>query len=75
MERKYRFLRDKYYELLLPTLFMVMSEKIAVVIDVVVIALLIGGSQLSSLNLMSPLLYFTGILYVFFLVREAACWH
>ena len=66
MERKYRFLRDKYYELLLPTLFMVMSEKIAVVIDVVVIALLIGGSQLSSLNLMSPLLYFTGIFYVFF---------
>ena len=53
---------------------MVMSEKIAVVIDVVVIALLIGGSQLSSLNLMSPLLYFTGIFYVF-LVREAACWH
>ena len=66
MERKYRFLRDKYYGLLLPTLFMVMSEKIAVVIDVVVIALLIGGSQLSSLNLMSPLLYFTGIFYVFF---------
>ena len=66
MERKYRFLTDKYYELLLPTLFMVMSEKIAVVIDVVVIALLIGGSQLSSLNLMSPLLYFTGIFYVLF---------
>ena len=66
MERKYRFLRDKYYGLLLPTLFMVMSEKIAVVIDVVVIALLIGGSQLSSLNLMSPLLYFTGIFYVLF---------
>ena len=66
MERKYQFLRDKYYELLLPTLFMVMSEKIAVVIDVVVIALLIGGSQLSSLNLMSPLLYFTGIFYVLF---------
>lgn len=66
MERKYQFLRDKYYELLLPTLFMVMSEKIAVVIDVVVIGLLIGGSQLSSLNLMSPLLYFTGIFYVLF---------
>ena len=66
MERKYRFLTDKYYELLLPTLFMVMSEKIAVVIDVVVIGLLIGGSQLSSLNLMSPLLYFTGIFYVLF---------
>ena len=66
MERKYQFLRDKYYELLLPTLFMVMSEKIAVVIDVVVIGLLIGGSQLSSLNLISPLLYFTGIFYVLF---------
>ena len=66
MERKYRFLRDKYYELLLPTLFMVMSEKIAVVIDVVIIGMLIGGSQLASLNLMSPLLYFTGIFYILF---------
>lgn len=66
MKRKYLFLKKKYYELLLPTLFMVMSEKIAVVIDVIMIGMFIGGSQLSSLNLMSPLLYFTGIFYILF---------
>ena len=66
MERKYIFLRKKYYELLLPTLFMVVSEKIAVVIDMIMIGMFIGGSQLSSLNLMSPILYFTGIFYILF---------
>ena len=66
MKRKYSFLKHKYYELLIPTLFMVMSEKIAVVIDVIMIGLIIGGSKLAPLNLMSPLLYFTGIFYVLF---------
>lgn len=66
MERKYLFLKDKYYELLIPTLFMVMSEKIAVVIDIIMIGLIIGGSKLAPLNLMSPLLYFTGIFYILF---------
>ena len=65
MERKYLFLKDKYYELLLPTLFMVLSEKICAIIDVIVVGWFIGGSQLSSLNLMSPLLYFTGIFLCF----------
>lgn len=66
MERKYQFLKDKYYELLIPTLFMVMSEKIAVVIDVIIIGMIIGGSKLSPINSVSPLLYFTGILYILF---------
>lgn len=66
MERKYRFLRDKYYGLLLPTLFMVMSEKIAVVIDVIMVGIFIGGSQLAPINSISPLLYFTGIFYILF---------
>ena len=66
MERKYSFLRDKYYELLLPTMFMVMSEKIAVVIDVVLIGLILGGSKLAPVNSISPLLYFTGIFYILF---------
>jgi len=66
MERKYSFLRDKYYELLLPTMFMVMSEKIAVVIDVVLIGLILGGSELAPVNSISPLLYFTGIFYILF---------
>lgn len=66
MQRKYLFLKDKYYELLLPTVFMVMSEKICVIIDIFLIGLIIGGSQLAPLNLMSPLLYFTGIFYILF---------
>ena len=66
MVREYSFLRDKYYELLLPTLFMVLSEKIAVIIDVILIGVFIGGNELSSINLSSPLFYLTGIFYILF---------
>ena len=45
---------------------MVMSEKICIIIDIFLIGLFIGSTELSSLNLMSPLLYFTGIFYILF---------
>ncbi|MBE6508724.1 MAG: hypothetical protein E7Z77_04840 [Methanobrevibacter sp.] len=66
MKRNYLFLRDKYRELLLPTLFMVMSEKVAVVIDVIIIGIFIGGNELSAISITSPLLYITGIFYILF---------
>lgn len=66
MERDYSFLKQKYNELLLPTLFMVMSEKVAMVIDVIIIGAIIGGNELSAINLISPLLYITGIFYILF---------
>ena len=37
LEREYSFLRKKYNELLLPTFFMVMSEKMCAVVDVIII--------------------------------------
>lgn len=66
LERKYTFLKHKYNELLLPTFFMVMSEKLAVVIDVIIIGFILGSAQLSVINLASPLTYFTCIFYVLF---------
>ena len=66
LERKYEFLRKKYNELLLPTFFMEMSEKICTLIDLIIIGFFIGSSQLAVLNLANPITYFTGIFYVLF---------
>lgn len=66
LERKYTFLKHKYNELLLPTFFMVTSEKICAVIDVIIIGFLLGSTQLSVINLASPLTYVTGIFYTLF---------
>lgn len=66
LERKYTFLKNKYNELLLPTFFMVMSEKICAVIDVIIIGFLLGSVQLSVVNLASPMTYITGIFYILF---------
>ena len=45
---------------------MVMSEKICAVIDVILIGFLLGSTQLSVVNLASPLMYVTGIFYILF---------
>lgn len=66
LERKYDFLKNKYNELLLPTFFMVMSEKVCAVIDVIIIGFLLGPVQLSVVNLASPMTYLTGIFYILF---------
>lgn len=66
LERNYTFLKHKYNELLLPTFFMVMSEKICIVIDVIIIGFILGSTQLSLLNLASPLTSVTGIFYILF---------
>ena len=66
LERKYTFLTNKYNELLLPTFFMVMSEKECAVIDVIIIGFLLGPVQLSVVNLASPMTYLTGIFYILF---------
>lgn len=51
MERKYSFLKEKYYELLIPTMLMVMSEKVCAVADVFLIGRFLGGGMLASINL------------------------
>lgn len=64
--RKYTFLRKKYNELLLPTLFMVMSEKLCVIIDIIIICIILGSTQASVINLASPITYTTCIFYSLF---------
>lgn len=66
LERKYTFLKHKYNELLLPTFFMVLSEKVCAVIDVIIIGFILGSSQLSVINLASPMIYVTGIFHILF---------
>jgi len=66
LERNYSFLKNKYNELLLPTFFMVMSEKICVLIDMLIIGIFLGSTQLSVINLATPLTYITGIFYMLF---------
>lgn len=66
LERKYEFLRHKYNELILPTCFMVMSEKICTIIDVLLIGLFLGSTQLAVINLATPITYVTGIFYILF---------
>lgn len=45
---------------------MVMSEKVCTVIDVIIIGFILGSTQLSVINLASPLTYITGIFYILF---------
>lgn len=65
-ERKFKFLRNKYIELLLPTFFMVVSEKVAVVIDVIIIGFLAGSALLAVVDLAAPMTYITGMFYILF---------
>lgn len=66
LERKYTFLKKKYDEFLLPTFFMVMSEKVCVIIDIIIIGFLLSSTQASVINLTSPVTYATGIFYILF---------
>lgn len=64
--RKYDFLKNKYNELLLPTIFMLISDKSCSIIDVIIIGFFLGSTQLSVINMASPLTYITGVFYVLF---------
>ena len=66
LERRYSFLRSKYNQLLLPTFFMVMSEKLCIIIDVIIIGFFLGSTQLSVINLAAPITYFIGVSYILF---------
>ena len=64
LERRYEFLKNKYNELLLPTIFMVASEEICSLIDVIIISFLIGSTQLAIINLIAPMNHITLIFYI-----------
>ena len=66
MERRYTLLKNKYNELLLPTLFTIISGSLCGFIDVVIAGFLLDSTQLSVLFLGSPLKYVTSIFYTLF---------
>lgn len=60
------FLKNKYKELFLPTLLMVMSEKICTIIDTFMITYFIDASILAATSVSSSFIYYMGIFYVLF---------
>ncbi|WP_296885276.1 MATE family efflux transporter [uncultured Methanobrevibacter sp.] len=63
MERRYDILKNKYNELLWPTLFTIISGSLCGLMDMIVTGFLSNSTQLSVLFLGSPLKYITGIFY------------
>lgn len=67
LTRNFDFLKHKYRELLLPTLLMLLSDKICFIIDIAIIAMFIPDSTLlSAINLASPFIYFSAVIYTLF---------
>ncbi len=67
LTRNFDFLKHKYRELLLPTLLMLLSDKICFIVDVALIGFFIPDSTLlAAINLASPFIYFSTVLYTLF---------
>lgn len=67
LTRDFDFLKDKYREMLLPTLLMLLSDKICLIADVLVIGFFLSDSSfLSSIDLASPFIYFSAVIYTLF---------
>lgn len=67
LTRNFDFLKHKYRELLLPTLLMLFSDKICFIVDVALIGFFIPDSTLlAAINLASPFIYFSAVLYTLF---------
>lgn len=65
-ERNYDFIRRKYREFFLPTLLMVLSEKICSLVDVFIMTFFLESSVVSATTISSPFIYFMGIFYILF---------
>ena len=63
MNRGFDFLKRKYYEVLLPNLFVKLSDKLGTILDVIIVGFLIGSSQLPALNAVSPFFLISAIIY------------
>lgn len=67
LTRDLDFLKHKYRELLLPTLLMLLSDKICLIADAVLIGYFFEDSSfLSAINMASPYIYFSAVLYTLF---------
>lgn len=66
MERNYEFLKKKYYELLYPTIMIEMSETLCSYIDIILIAMILGFSQLPAIEITYPFTYASLTFYIIF---------
>lgn len=63
MDRGFDFLKRRYYEVLVPNLLVQLSDKLGTVLDVIVVGFLLGSSQLPALNVVSPFILFSSVIY------------
>ena len=49
--------------MLIPNIFIQLSDKVDTVLDVIVVGFLLGSSQLPVLNVVSPFVLFSAIIY------------
>ncbi len=65
-ERDYEFLKNKFNEILVPTILMAMSDKVCQLVDIFIISFVLTSSALSIFGLVLPLNYYNGLFYVIF---------
>ena len=66
MYREFDFLKQKYYDVLVPTILVQLSDKLGTVLDAVMVGFLLGSSLLPALNVVSPFILFTAIIYTLY---------
>ena len=57
-ERDYEFLKNKFNEILVPTILMAMSDKVCQLVDIFIISFVLTSSALSIFGLVLPLNYY-----------------
>ncbi|MCF0225938.1 MAG: hypothetical protein HUK28_01200 [Methanobrevibacter sp.] len=62
-KRKYDLISSKFKEFFLPTLFTSMAGNICLFIDKIMVSLLIGTSNFTAVQLVSPVITFTNLIY------------
>lgn len=66
MNRGFDFLREKYYEILIPNLFTSISDKMGTFLDVIIVGFLISSTQLPALDIVSPFFLISAVIYTLY---------
>lgn len=62
-ERNFDLLKNKFKEFFLPTLLTSMAGNICLFVDSVIVSFLIGATNLSAIQLLSPIMTFINLIY------------
>lgn len=64
--RNYEFLKNKYREMLLPTVLMAISDKLCIIIDMMLGCYFVAPAAASSFTLVNPFVYICTVFYTLF---------